>query len=974
MSSAIRAARAPLAAIAAVLLSAAVVAQSAPAPAPAPAAVPAPDNTPWLFKGSDIRPNPAWRFGVLPNGVRYAVRRNGVPPGQVAIRVRIDAGSLYERDTEKGFAHLLEHLAFRASEHVPDGEAKRVWQRLGATFGSDSNAQTTPTQTVYRLDLPGATEAGVGESLKILAGMMDKPVLDQKTLDSERPIVLSEQREAPGPAVRIGDAQRATLFAGQPLADRSPIGTIKTLGAATPAMVQAFHARWYRPERTVISIAGDMDPAVLERLVIANFSAWSEPGGPTPDPDFGRPDPKAPTAGVVVEPTQPVTVSYAVLRPWKYQDDTIIFNQNRMVDTMATLVMNRRLEQRARSGGNFLAAQVSLDDVARSANVTSVVVLPLGDDWKGALADARSVIGELERVPPTAAEVTQAISDYDTALRTRSETAAAEMGTAQADEIVGAVDIRETVASPEDSYKIFADARTAGFFTPDRVFAAAKRIFQGDATRAFLVTKTPGDTLVADLDGAVKAAAARAAARRKDGPVPTFAQLPVPARPGRETGRREIPQLAMQEITYANGVKLIVFPNESEANRVYVRVRFGGGLQALPNDRETPAWAAGVALVASGVGAVDQEGLDRMTAGRRIGLDFAIADNAFVFGATTSPADLDDQLRLIAAKLYRPRWDPSPVLRARAAMLSGYDGLDASPGAVVQRRLEEKLRAEDPRWGVPPIASVRAVTPEAFRAFWAPLLASGPIEVQVFGDITTDKAAAAVARSLGALPPRPATAAPPPPVRFPPHNAQPLTLRHTGNDTQAAAVIAWPTGAGIAGIAESRQLEVLASVFGDRLFEKLRQGSGVSYSPSVSSIWPTGLNGGGAVVAMGQVPPDRTGYFLQFARETAADLVANPVQLDELRRIMGPIGQALVRSSTGNQFWLRLTEGATRDPQVYDAARALANDFRAVTPASLQATAQKYLRPESDWSMIVLPREAKAAVPAATPATGGGAR
>src|SRR3546814_4057856 len=95
----------------------------------------------------------AWQFGVLPNGVRYAVRNNGVPPGQVSIRVRMDVGSMFETDEERGYAHLLEHLTFRGSEHIPDGEAKRIWQRFGVTFGSDSNAQTTPTQTVYQLDL-----------------------------------------------------------------------------------------------------------------------------------------------------------------------------------------------------------------------------------------------------------------------------------------------------------------------------------------------------------------------------------------------------------------------------------------------------------------------------------------------------------------------------------------------------------------------------------------------------------------------------------------------------------------------------------------------------------------------------------------------------------------------------------------------------------------------------------------------------
>src|SRR5687768_934481 len=89
----------------------------------------------WLYVGSDIPRDTAWQFGGLPNGVRYAVRNNGVPPGQVSIRVRMDVGSMFETEQERGYAHLLEHLTFRGSEHIPDGEAKRIWQRFGVTFG-----------------------------------------------------------------------------------------------------------------------------------------------------------------------------------------------------------------------------------------------------------------------------------------------------------------------------------------------------------------------------------------------------------------------------------------------------------------------------------------------------------------------------------------------------------------------------------------------------------------------------------------------------------------------------------------------------------------------------------------------------------------------------------------------------------------------------------------------------------------------
>src|SRR3546814_4584898 len=82
--------------------------------------------TPWLYKVSDVPVDTAWLFGELDNGLRYAIRHNGVPPGQVSIRVRVDVGSLMEQDSELGFAHFLEHLTFRGSKYVPDGDRKGV--------------------------------------------------------------------------------------------------------------------------------------------------------------------------------------------------------------------------------------------------------------------------------------------------------------------------------------------------------------------------------------------------------------------------------------------------------------------------------------------------------------------------------------------------------------------------------------------------------------------------------------------------------------------------------------------------------------------------------------------------------------------------------------------------------------------------------------------------------------------------------
>ena len=919
------------------------------------ALAPVTGEQPWLFKNSDIPPDPAWTFGVLPNGVRYAVRRNGVPPGQVSIRVRVDVGSLMEQDSEQGFAHFLEHLSFRGSEQFPNGEARRAWQRLGATFGADSNASTTPTMTVYKLDLPSATEAGVEESLKILRGMAAAPQITAEAIASERPAVLAERREAPGPQVRVGDATRELFFAGQPLASRSPIGTEQTILGATPAAVKAFHDRWYRPDRTVVVVSGDMDPAALKRMVETAFTGWTAAQPAPPEPDFGKPTDTGPESAAVTEPSLPPIVSFAVLRPWTLVDDTVKFNQDRMVDQMALRVINRRLESRARAGGSFLSADADLEDISRSANATIVTVVPVGEDWEAALKDVRTVIADAQATPPTQAEIDREVGDVLAQMKAGVDSARAEPSAGQADQIVGAVDIRETAASPEVSYAILAKAVQERRFTPAAVLDATRKVFKGTVTRVMATTREASDNLPARLALAMKADVTVPTGDRARQAAVSFSKLPRLGSPGKTTQRRVVGGLDMEEVTFANGVKALVSSNPSEASRVYVRVRFGGGLNALPGDRPTAAWAGEMALVPSGLGKLGQEELDRLTAGRRIGLDFDIGEDAFVLAATTSAQDLTDQLRLMALKIDRPNWDPNPVVRARAVALAGYPGLSASPSGVLQRDLESLLHAGDPRWGTPDRETIGALTPESFRATWEPLLATGPIEVQVFGDVPADAAVKAVAATFGALKPRPAATMANAPVNFPAHVATPVVRTHEGPEEQAAAVIAWPTGGGVLGISEGRKLDVLAAVFRDRLFDRLREASGASYSPSVGSDWPVGLDGGGRMIAVGLVQPDKLPLFYSIARDIAADLAANPISADELKRTMLPMMQFILRASSGNTFWIRQTEGGTQDPRRLEAVRQLSRDLSTITPLDLQGVAAKYLRPDKDWTLAVVP-------------------
>ena len=94
---------------------------------------------------------------------------------------------------------------------------------------------------------------------------------------------------------------------------------------------------------------------------------------PAPTPPAAQPVQVAPP-----EPDLPRTVNYAILRPWRSVNDTIVYNQGLMIDNVATQIINRRLITKARAGGTFLDARIDRQKMSRTVDGTFVSVAPIG--------------------------------------------------------------------------------------------------------------------------------------------------------------------------------------------------------------------------------------------------------------------------------------------------------------------------------------------------------------------------------------------------------------------------------------------------------------------------------------------------------------------------------------------------------------------------------------------------------------------
>src|SRR3546814_13848139 len=100
------------------------LAQTPPSPAAEAPTTATPPSQPWAHERSDVPADPAVRYGLLANGLRYAILRNETPTGKASLWLRVDAGSLMEKEKQLGLAPFMEHMAFNDTEEIPAKELR----------------------------------------------------------------------------------------------------------------------------------------------------------------------------------------------------------------------------------------------------------------------------------------------------------------------------------------------------------------------------------------------------------------------------------------------------------------------------------------------------------------------------------------------------------------------------------------------------------------------------------------------------------------------------------------------------------------------------------------------------------------------------------------------------------------------------------------------------------------------------------
>jgi zinc protease len=273
---------------------------------------------------------------TLENGLRvFAIPDRST--SNVSVQVWYNVGGKDDPRGKSGFAHLFEHLMFKATRNL----APEQIDRLTEDVGGFANAFTRADYTQYYEVVPANH---LQRLLWVEAERMGALVIDPAVLAAERDVVKEERRSgyvtAPyGPMYlyfpRIS-------YDVHPYA-RPTVGSNEDLDAATIEDVRAFHATYYRPDNAVLIVSGNFDQGQLDEWIDQYFGPIKKPGFKIPRVMAVEPERTKARSFTVYEPNTPlpaVLLSYQM--PPAKNEDSVVFE---VIDAILATGENSRLYQ-----------------------------------------------------------------------------------------------------------------------------------------------------------------------------------------------------------------------------------------------------------------------------------------------------------------------------------------------------------------------------------------------------------------------------------------------------------------------------------------------------------------------------------------------------------------------------------------------------------------------------------------------------
>ncbi|MDY6903945.1 MAG: insulinase family protein [Thermodesulfobacteriota bacterium] len=915
-----------------------------------------------------LAPDPGLTVGILENGMQYALMENNRPEDRVNMHLMINAGSFHEAEDERGLAHYLEHMMFNGTDHFPPGELIKYFQRIGMRFGNDVNASTGFFRTVYDLHLPSGDAESLAEGLVVMKDYAEGALLLPEEVNRERDVILAEKRTRDSAAYRTFEKTLGFELNGARVAKRLPIGLESTIKAADRQTLKGFYDAWYRPEDMTLVAVGSFDTPTLETLIRNDLSGVTPraPARPAPSPgkvvhdgtkifyhyekEAGNTEVTIESIGQSQEPT-----------------DSRSYKKERFIRDMAFRIFNYRLEAIAAADHPpFTGASAGSGRAFRDFEYAALSADTSPENWQQAL---EVIEKELRRVLEhgfTSDEVDRVRKEVLAGLDKAVSQASTRESNMLARMIIGSIAHKRVVQSPVQERDLLAPV--AENITPARLHDAFQNAWTPTGLPESRLVLVTGNAAINAYDISPELlieniyanSRNQAVAKPEEKETVAFPYLPIPESSGAIAAKKQVKDLDIWQVDFANGVRLNIKQTGFKADSVIAQVGFGRGEVVEPADKPALAELATAVINESGFGGMDKETLGRALAGKTANMVFGVDEQRFGLNGSCTSADLELLFQLFYAFFKDFGCTSAAYQRSLERFAQKYEEIAHTIDGAMAVTGQRFLAGGDSRFGLPPdYNAFTALSVNDIQQWVGRAVNQTVPEISVVGDVDPAVVIRVAATYFGGMDffqektAVSANAGKRKGPDFP--EAESLVLEVPTKIKKARAEVAWPT-ADYWDIHKTRRFFVLADVVSDRMRKTIREASGESYTQYAYNFASQAYSGYGVFHAVVESGTDATQTVINQIREIAADIVEKGVSEEELRRALDPTLTHIRDMVETNRYWLSsVLAGSRSHPQRLEWSRSFLDDYASITAGEVTALARQYLDNSKSTSVVIRP-------------------
>lgn len=189
---------------------------------------------------------------VLENGMTILVFPLKTVP-KVLVQIAYDIGSGVEESGERGMAHLVEHMIFKGTERMAEGDLDEIACKYGATH----NAETSQDITTYYFE---TNKNNWRPFFEILSDCMQHVRFDEQHLASEMKAVIQELKMYKDDYWYLMlEKIDALLYPANHPYHHPIIGYKEDLMQLTADNLRSFYKKYYQPDRATLFVIGDVE-------------------------------------------------------------------------------------------------------------------------------------------------------------------------------------------------------------------------------------------------------------------------------------------------------------------------------------------------------------------------------------------------------------------------------------------------------------------------------------------------------------------------------------------------------------------------------------------------------------------------------------------------------------------------------------------------------------------------------------------